>query len=185
MICFHVTQVKLGLCNGARGIVRGLKYTTTAETRRLEFALVEFPSYRGEPFFPEQPKLVPVPVEAVKARTKPFLMAGLPLRLCYAVTIHKAQGMTVPEGVVIDWKSKMPLASLVGLPFVAMTRAQTVTKVAVKNLPEYVNFLQPRDSKQFKFRKLSWADHQCAWACSHGFKGKGKARWVVRVVWCT
>ena len=93
-------------------------------------------------------------MEAVKARTKPFLMAGLPLRLCYAVTIHKAQGMTVPEGMVIDWKSKMPLASLVGLPFVAMTRAQTVTKVAVKNLPEYVNFLQPRDSKQFKFRKI-------------------------------
>ena len=36
-------------------------------------------------------------------------MAGLPLRLCYAVTIHKAQGMTVPEGVVIDWKSKNAL----------------------------------------------------------------------------
>ena len=120
----------------------------------MEYVFVEFLTYRGEPFFLDQRRVVPIPVEATQARGRNFLMSGLPLRLCYAVTIHKAQGMTIPEGVVINWKSKMPLASLVGLLFVAMTRAQTVEKVAVVNLPEYVNFLVPRDSKHFKFRKM-------------------------------
>ena len=55
----------------------GMKYKSTAKRRRLEFVLVEFHSYCGEPCFPEQPKLVHVPVQAAKARTKPLLMAGL------------------------------------------------------------------------------------------------------------
>lgn len=165
------TEVKLGLCNGARGIVRGLKYKGHGDSRHLEVVFVDFPSYRGEPMFPGEPSVVPIPVQAIQARTRNFLMAGLPLRLCYVVTIHKAQGMTIPEGVVIDWKSKMPLASLVGLPFVAMTRAQTVAKVAVISLPEYVNFLQPRDSKHFKYRKIV-EDHQCICFCNL-FSGMG------------
>ena len=159
-------------------MVRGLKYKGHGDSRHLEVVFVEFPTYRGEPMFPEEPLVVPIPVQAIQARTRNFLMAGLPLRLCYVVTIHKAQGMTIPEGVVIDWKSKMPLASLVGLPFVAMTRAQTVAKVAVISLPEYVNFLQPRDSKHFKYRKIV-EDHQCVWFCYFCFGNGMGDRWAI------
>ena len=37
-----------------------------------------------------------------------------------------------------------------------------IAKVAVISLPEYVNFLQPRDSKHFKYRKMV-EDCACLW----------------------
>ena len=44
----------------------------------------------------------------------------VPLLLCWAVTLLKAQGLTVPEGVVVDLRSdgSKNWAGTLGVPFV-------------------------------------------------------------------
>ena len=144
--------VKLGLSNGARGEVRGISYAKTAGgSSRLQYVYVDFPTYSGKPFFEDAPKVVPVPL--IEATARSFTMIGVPLRSAFALTVHKSQGLTIPEGTVVDWGGSMDLATKPGLPFVGSTRCTTVTRMAMMNLPPFLKFLQARDTPAFRNRQ--------------------------------
>ena len=112
--------VDMGLVNGAMGTVVGICYRNGESPPNLPVAVtVRFDSYRG-------PTLSDGTVPITPLRRTWFASGGscsrlqLPLKLAWAVTIHKAQGLTLDK-VVIDIGKKEFSA---GLKFVACSRVR-------------------------------------------------------------
>ena len=72
----------------------------------------------------------------------------------FALTVNKAQGLTIKEGVVIHLagSKRFRPASKHGLPFVAFTRSESFAMTAFKNLPPWEDFLRGRDSDMLRMR---------------------------------
>ena len=78
-----------------------------------------------------------------------------PLVAGYALTVNKAQGLTIKEGVVINLTSgaRFKAASKHGLPFVAFTRSESFSMTAFKNLPPWQDFQKGAESDMLRMRK--------------------------------
>ena len=78
-----------------------------------------------------------------------------PVTAGYALTVNKAQGLTIKEGVVINLRSgaRFKAASKHGLPFVAFTRSESFAMTAFKNLPPWDDFEKGVDSDMLRMRK--------------------------------
>ena len=72
----------------------------------------------------------------------------------FALTINKAQGLTVEEGVVIHLVGgkRFRPASKHGLPFVAFTRSQSFAMTAFKNIPPWQDFVKGKESGMLRMR---------------------------------
>ena len=79
------------------------------------YVMVEFDNYSGMPFEDEAPKLIPIsPIQRGHTRQ-------LPLRLAWALTIHKSQGLTLSKAIVdIEPRERT------GLTFVAISRVKSL-----------------------------------------------------------
>ena len=77
-----------------------------------------------------------------------------PIVAGFAITINKAQGLTVEEGVVINLAGgrKYRPASKHGLPYVAWTRSESFAMTAFVNLPSWTDFLKGRESEMLQMR---------------------------------
>ena len=71
------------------------------------------------------------------------------------MTVNKAQGLTLKEGVVINLTSgrRFKAASKHGLPFVAFTRSESFEMTAFKDLPPWDDFEKGKDSDMLRMRK--------------------------------
>ena len=72
----------------------------------------------------------------------------------FALTVNKAQGLTLKEGVVlhlVGGKRFRP-ASKHGLPFVAFTRSESFAMTAFKNIPPWQDFVKGRESDMLRMR---------------------------------
>ena len=72
----------------------------------------------------------------------------------FALTVNKAQGLTIKEGVVIHLvgsKNFRPAAKH-GLSFVAFTRSENFDMTAFKNLPPWQDFVKGRGSNMLRMR---------------------------------
>ena len=79
-------------------------YAEVAGTPSLPIAvLVDFPGYTGQGFINACEKWLPVPPNVFEWMVdgKYLLQQQIPLRLRYAMAIHKSQGQTLPK-VVVD-----------------------------------------------------------------------------------
>ena len=177
--------VSLSLINGARGTVVAILYPEREACRvdgldvpggwpcgtencpLPDFVVVNFPDYQGSAFFGcNLPRTwVPVPAAQVRHETrKTQFRVGMPLKLCWALTVHKSQGLTCKEGIVVDLSQadangRNPIAAA-GVAFVAWTRAVTWSRVAFRSLPTLANFIAIRQGPQFQRRQEfeAWAD---------------------------
>ena len=145
-----------GLANGTRGTLVGVVYGEDGVGSFPEALIVEVPDYRGPVFYTDEPKWVPIlPMTgfkegAPKSRTQFPVVAG------FAMTINKAQGLTIKEGVVIHLagSKRFRPASKHGLPFVAFTRSESFPMTAFKNLPPFEDFRKGQESEMLYQRQV-------------------------------
>ena len=121
-----------------------------------EAIIGEFPDYCGPAIYADEPKWVPIlPITSIKDGTR-VSRTQFPLVAGFALTVNKAQGLTVKEGVVIwlnggNSRNFRP-ASKHGHPFVAFTRSESFAMTAFKNLPAWHDFCKGRDSDMLRMR---------------------------------
>ena len=72
----------------------------------------------------------------------------------FAMTVNKAQGLTIKEGVVIHLvgSQRFRPAGKHGLPFVAFTRSESFAMTAFKNLPPWDDFAKGQESNMLRMR---------------------------------
>lgn len=144
-----------GLANGTRGTLVGVVYGEDGVGSFPEALIVEVPEYCGPAFYADEPKWVPIlPITANKEGT-PKSRTQFPVVAGFALTINKAQGLTIKEGVVIHLAGSQRFrpASKHGLPFVAFTRSESFAMTAFKNLPPFEDFRKGRESPMLHQRQ--------------------------------
>ncbi len=156
MLTRNVNYAK-GLANGTRGKVVGIVYGPGGLGTFPEAIVVDFPDYDGEKhgkFYDDEPTWVPIlPMTSVKEGTR-LMRTQFPLAAAFALTVNKAQGLTLKEGVVIHLVggSRFRPASKHGLPFVAWTRSESFAMTAFKNLPPWSDFEKGQESDMLRMR---------------------------------
>ena len=111
---------EVGLCNGSPGTVISLLFQDEQGPPSLPIAvLVHFRDYTG-PVFNSTPGCIPVPPVTFEwnSGSRHHSRQQLPLRLRYALTIHKSQGQTLPKAVIDIGASER----VAGCTFVALSR---------------------------------------------------------------
>ena len=166
--------VPLGLMNGARGRIVAVLYKPEGQARTdglqaptgypngldgiaplPDMVIVHFPGYKGNAFFPHLPATwVPVCCMQQRHEHKNWHRIGLPLRLCWAITCHKCQGITEENGCIIDFKTRVQRNAVadLGLAFVASTRSTSFAVQAYRGLPPRMDFIAVRNTNKFKAR---------------------------------
>ena len=143
-----------GLANGTRGTFVGAVYGPGGIGTFPEALILEIPEYCGPAHYPDEPKWVPIlPITAFKEGTK-LSRTQFPVVAGFALTVNKAQGLTIKEGVVLHLvgSKRFRPASKHGLPFVAFTRSESFAMTAFKNLPPWEDFVRGRDSDMLRMR---------------------------------
>ena len=131
MILLHNLAVEHGLINGSQGEVVDIVYRPGEHPnhddvvcRQPDFILVNFHQYSGPPFFsdPDKKTWVPIcPVQTEHESVDDQRRIQFPLCLAWALTLWKAQGMTLAKAVVRLGKLA---CSKPGVLFVALTRVR-------------------------------------------------------------
>ena len=121
----------VGLCNGATGTVVDIIYATNHQLPDLPVAVtVKFDDYRGPSFTEDLSLCVPICPITVSSQTIEGVheRQQLPLRLAYALTIHKSQGLTLSKAWIDIGKSeKTP-----GISYVAISRIKTLSSLIIE-----------------------------------------------------
>ena len=120
---------KAGLVNGAMGTVHKIIYRDDMPPGLPYCVLVKFDDYTGPSILENDPKIVPIqPYTARWSKgTKMMFRTQLPIKLAWAITIHKSQGATYEKCVVHI--SKKPRQA--ELPFVAFSRIKSLDGLLV------------------------------------------------------
>lgn len=140
--------VDVGLVNGAMGTVQAICYKTGGPPDLPIAVMVCFDSYSG-PTFPDST----VPITPLR---RCWSSSGgqcsrlqLPLKLAWAVTIHKSQGLTLDK-VVID-VGKREFST--GLTFVACSRVRQLQHILFAPLFSYQRLSSLSNSSRLKERR--------------------------------
>ena len=138
----------VGLCNGAKGTVVDIVYHSEHQPPSLPVAVVvKFDSYSG-PSLENFPSCVPISpitasVDSIHERQQ------LPLRLAWALTIHKSQGLTLDKSWV-DIGSK---ETTLGTSYVAISRVRRLSSVIIEPIT-FERLKKINTAPNMKYRKL-------------------------------
>lgn len=151
---------RMGLLNGANGIIRDIIFDKNNVNNSLPIAvLVEFEFYIGPRLFSDVNRFDWIPIAPYEAYNplQSIRRTNIPLRLAYALTIHKAQGQTLSK-VVIDLGN---LERTLGLTYVAFSRIRHFNDFLVKPFSlerlqklSLSKSLQPRLNEEARLNKI-------------------------------
>ena len=161
MLCRNVAY-QFGLANGTRGTLVGVVYGPGGIGTFPEALILDLPDYSGEPFYADEPTWVPIlPMTGCKKGTH-MTRTQFPVVAGFALTVNKAQGLTIKEGTVIHLagSKRFRPASKHGLPFVAFRRSESFAMTAFKNLPPWDGFMQGKRSDMLRMRNgfVQWLE---------------------------
>ena len=109
-----------------------------------QYVVVDFPSYVGPTMISGHPTWVAVPKQTCRhEKFRGLARTNFPLVLCYGMTVHKSQGLTVSTRCVFN---------MCGLAFVGFSRVTDFAKMAFKNVPDYWTFQSMVDTDMFRWR---------------------------------
>lgn len=122
--------VQRGLCNGSIGTVQHVIFAENDFPPSLPLAvLVRFERYTGPSFTQQFRNCVPIApfIANADGDNESLERQQLPLKLCYAMTIHKSQGLTLGKATVDLGKQE----AVAGLAYVALSRVCQLQDLAV------------------------------------------------------
>ena len=156
----------VGLCNGASGKVIDIIYQIGQQPPDLPITvIVQFDDYRGPSISPSMASCVPIPPITITANLSNGILERqqLPLRLAYALTIHKSQGLTFSKAWIDIGKSeKTP-----GVSYVALSRVKTLTSCVIEPMTiERLTSLKSFATLQYTLDEESRLDNLAQVTCS-------------------
>lgn len=142
---------EVGLCNGALGNVLDFVYADGQNPPTLPICvIVQFDeNYNGPSLSATLPRCVPIcPVTQVSQNLgHKCERQQLPLKLAWAMTIHKSQGLTLKKA----WVDLDPSEKCSGMTYVALSRVKKIEDLIVE--PMTMERLQaPKKSCNLKYR---------------------------------
>ena len=143
----------VGLCNAAAGIIVDFIYAVNTQPPDLPIAVIlKFDDYAGPSLSNTLPGCVPIcPItitsdisEGVHERQQ------LPVKLAYAITIHKSQGLTLSKAWIdIGKNERTP-----GITYVAISRVRTLSSCIIQPMTfERLTSLKRSAGIQFRIRE--------------------------------
>ena len=121
-----------GLTNGSQGTVVDIIYMEGKKPNEdlPNFIVVYFPEYTGAQFFEDESykNYIPLPPMKIDSEDHRCSRLQFPVRLAYALTIHKSQGQTLNR-LYCDLGTK---EMTTGLTFVALSRVRHVRDLTVE-----------------------------------------------------
>lgn len=157
MLLWNV-DLKNGLVNGSRGIVKDFIYHDTTASPQLPYAvIIDFPEYTGPPFFVGEGKEHWVPLRPEKYEFEDsegsHSRRQFPLSLSWGLTTWKAQGMTVRRGeklfVVLGDSERTN-----GITYVGLSRNEEINDVCIGNAITLDRITVKIQSKSLRIRLI-------------------------------
>ena len=142
-----------GLCNGSMGVVKDIIYQEGDSPPNLPIAvIVQFDTfYTGPSICDDLPRCIPIiPLtNASDLHGSSHERQQLPLRLYWAITIHKSQGLTLNKA----WIDLGISEKFIGLAYVAVSRVRKLKDMIIE--PMTLECLQDvKNRKDFKYREV-------------------------------
>jgi ATP-dependent DNA helicase PIF1 len=142
-----------GLVNGSIGTIQDILWDTGQDpsVSMPSLLLIHFPEYSGPDFPIYGSKIIPIfPVtHQFEFKGVPCTRTQFPLRLAYAITVHKSQGLTLSRVVLnIDQKEHC-----LGLSYVAISRVKALDGLIFECPFDYSRFTS-RDTPTARDREL-------------------------------
>ena len=143
----------VGLCNGATGTVADIIFESNHQPPDLPIAVViEFENYTGPVFYENRPLCIPICAITVSSHTEVGFheRQQLPLRLAWALTIHKSQGLTLPKVWIDIGKSE----KTAGVSYVAISRAKMLDSCVIEPMTfEGLTSLKSSANLQYRLKE--------------------------------
>ena len=114
--------------------------------------IVEFENYRGPAFSQNKPFCVPICPITVSSHTEVGIheRQQLPLKLAWALTIHKSQGLTLPKAWIDIGKSERTA----GVSYFAISRVKTLTSCVIEPMMyERITSLKSSSNLQYRLEE--------------------------------
>ena len=140
----------VGLCNGATGTVIDFIFENNHHPPDLPVAvIVQFDNYRGPPFNETQASCVPICPMSVSSQSENGFheRQQLPIRLAWALTIHKSQGLKLPNAWIDIGKSE----TTAGVSYVSISRVKTLSYCVIEPMT-YERLTSLTSSGNLRFR---------------------------------
>ena len=140
----------VGLCNGATGKVVDFIYANNQQPPDLPVAvIVKFDDYSGPSINHCIPTYVPICPITVTSQALDGVheRQQLPLKLAWAITIHKSQGLTLPKA----WIDIGQTERTAGISYVAISRVRTVSTCIIEPMT-FERLTSLKKSINLKFR---------------------------------
>ena len=156
----------IGLANGTTGTTVAVVPGDTAGSLP-KCVILDVPTYTGPPLFEQKNDdegnarrrhWVPIMPQSRSHDDKPWLSRRqVPLRLAYAITFNKSQGMSLARPTILDLSaptstSKYKPIRIRGMAFTGATRVSEKKYLAFRNLPNFEEFQQLMSSSSFQER---------------------------------